>query len=103
MGNIAQKKIDNLTLKCLKDDYFTSVADSGMREDSNVIKYGMSKNLKFGLWASSMSNSYKNSKIEFKSLGISIVLPKQIAMKCKIPLSCQCIQYIYYFYSYYNK
>ena len=104
MGDIAQNKLDLLTQKCLKDEFFGAAYDAGMKEDGDVQTFCIKKNIKFGLWASSMSNAFKNSKIEFKSgMNICLELPKQIAMKAKMPLSCRVIQYSHNFYIYLNK
>eukprot|EP01084_Bolivina_argentea_P307112 530774_1 len=104
IGQTAQHKLDLLTQQCLQHDLFTSVAHAGLKEDGDVIKHCMQKNIKFGLWASSMSNAFKNSKIEYVApISIKLELPKQIAMKAKMPLSCRVAQYAHNFYIYGNK
>lgn len=104
IGDVAQDKINNLTKTCLNTEYFNSAFDAGMKEDGDVIKSEIKKNIKLGLWASSMSNAFKNSKIEFKRpIFIKLELPKQIAMKAKCPLSCRVIQYSLNFFIYLNQ
>lgn len=103
MCDIAQHKIEQLTQKCLKDDTFTAVAEAGMREDGDVMQSCMQTHIKFGLWASSMSNAFKDSKIEYEPpISIRLELPKQIAMKAKMALSCRVTQIVHHSYAYCN-
>ena len=55
----------------------------------------MSRHFKFGLWASSMSNAFKNSKLAFPPpISVRVELPKQMAMRARQPLSCRIVQLV---------
>jgi len=93
IGQIAQHKIDVLTAKCLRDPVFMAVAESGLKADGDTMRHGMCRHFKWGLWASSMSNAFKNSKLSFPPpISVRVELPKQLAMRARQPLSCRIVQ-----------
>ena len=68
-----------------------------------MMQYTMKKHIKFGLWASSMTKVFQNTKIEIPSpIDINLELPKQVAMKAKMPLSVRVLQFVHNFYSFFN-
>ena len=75
----------------LRDAVFLSVSGGG----GDAMRYGMARHLKWGLWASSMSNAFKNSKLSFPPpISVRIELPKQMAMRARQPLSCRTVQLV---------
>jgi len=89
IGQIARRKIDVLTAQCLRDPVFLAVSSGG----DDVVRCGMGRHFKLGLWASSMSNAFKNSAVWMgPPVSVRLELPKQMAMRARQPLSCRTLQ-----------
>ncbi len=72
---------------------FLSVAAKGSGSGGDVLRCGMARHFKLGLWASSMSNAFKNSKLWFPPpVSVRLELPKQMAMRARQPLACRSVQ-----------
>ncbi|ETO15485.1 hypothetical protein RFI_21879 [Reticulomyxa filosa] len=90
--DIVLTKLHILTSKCLSHEHFSSVHQrnetTGMEESYQCV---VKSNVFWCLWSSAMTNVFKNIKIEFNKASIAIELPKQVAMKAQMPLSCHVI------------
>ena len=114
IGKIAMSKLHELTKFLLRSDHFTSVAciktettddnesditnsgtkdsvDSDLEAKKEFCQYYVS----YGLWSSALANAFKNIKIDFPKLKMSVELPKQVPMKAGMPLALNVIQLRY--------
>lgn len=85
VGEISNEKINCLTLKLLNMKLFQEVLDKSNDRTEHFFCYG-TQNVKFGFWISNMANVFRNKKIEFEKLGLTVELPKELAMKAQKPL-----------------
>jgi len=91
IGELTKQKIDDLTNSLLMQKNFQQVLDR-THERTEYCICRSTEELKYGLWISNMANSsFRSKKVEFTELGITIELPKELAMQSKKPLGVRFI------------